>query len=605
MKFKISLAGLKARWKDYLVLFSGMLMTTAIFYMFEAVSTNNAFTTASRVGQNAKFVFIFGSVLLSLITIVYIFYANNFLMSMRKHDYGLFMMLGAKPSVISRLIMTETLIIGVGSTVIGIILGWGLTKGISGLLVSQLDITLTHFHALYVPAIRATFILFIILFLIAGSLNAITFFRTSALQLLKSQQQSDWKPAKKLILAIEALLGVALLAGGYYAMYDIEELKIMSIPIGLVTIVLGTYFVFNSFFIMLLTILQRSSIGKKGLNSFTIAQLKFRIKDYTKILSVVSLLFALALGAITVGIGFQQMAPKLAAGNSPYALALTNPTYKMRSMINNLDHATQTTYQQKVVGKTVYYRQQQLKAQPLKYAYFKSNDVAKAAVKSIGLNELRDPQSEEYLSAQRLQAPQFQSFQLKAVSDDNFSHIQAQPKQLLVVAVTDMNSQSKQLTKIFNLESQRTSSKYIEMLPGSFSIYQQVKGIFASVQFMGIFLGIAFLAMLASCLMFKILSGTTTDKRRFEMLNKIGTKKSALRHSIMIQVFGLFGLPAILGLIDVAFGLQMFEQSNMLYGSYQIFSWSAIAFVVLYLIYYGLTVLIYSRIVVPRTKVEK
>ncbi len=30
MLFKISLSGVKARWKDYLVLFSGMMITTAI-----------------------------------------------------------------------------------------------------------------------------------------------------------------------------------------------------------------------------------------------------------------------------------------------------------------------------------------------------------------------------------------------------------------------------------------------------------------------------------------------------------------------------------------------------------------------------------------------
>lgn len=92
--------------------FSGMIITTAIFYMFEAISTNDKFTTGSPVGQSAKFVFIFGSILLAIITLVYVFYANNFLMSMRKHDYGLFMMLGAKSGVISKLIILETIAIG-------------------------------------------------------------------------------------------------------------------------------------------------------------------------------------------------------------------------------------------------------------------------------------------------------------------------------------------------------------------------------------------------------------------------------------------------------------------------------------------------------------
>jgi putative ABC transport system permease protein len=89
------------------------------------------------------------------------------------------------------------------------------------------------------------------------------------------------------------------------------------------------------------------------------------------------------------------------------------------------------------------------------------------------------------------------------------------------------------------------------------------------------------------------------------MLNKIGARKSVLTHSILLQILGLFLLPAVLGIVDVAFGLQMFVKSHLLQGAYQTFGWSAVGFSLLYLIYYGITVLVYSKIVVPKTKVEK
>lgn len=59
--------------------------------------------------------------------------------------------------------------------------------------------------------------------------------------------------------------------------------------------------------------------------------------------------------------------------------------------------------------------------------------------------------------------------------------------------------------------------------------------------------------------MFKILSGAASDKRRYEMLNKIGTRPQILRRSIIQEVGVLFALPGILGVIDVLFGLQMFR----------------------------------------------
>ncbi len=105
--------------------------------MFEAISTNDKFTTNSPVGQNAKVVFIFGSILLAIITLVYVFYANNFLMSMRKHDYGLFMMLGAKSGVISKLIILETIVIGLVSTLVGIVFGIGVTQILSDFLAMR------------------------------------------------------------------------------------------------------------------------------------------------------------------------------------------------------------------------------------------------------------------------------------------------------------------------------------------------------------------------------------------------------------------------------------------------------------------------------------
>ena len=605
MLFKISLSGVKARWKDYLVLFSGMMITTAIFYMFEAISTNDKFTTNSPVGQNAKVVFIFGSVLLAIITLVYVFYANNFLMSMRKHDYGLFMMLGAKSGVISKLIILETIVIGLVSTLVGIVFGIGVTQILSDFLGNALHISLTNFSAFYMPAVWTTIIMFLVLFVIAGVLNARTFVKTSALQLLRSGQQSDWKQPKTSHLMIQAILGIVLLAGGYYALYDIMRLKIMAIAIGLVTIVLGTYFVFNSFFVMLLEWLQRSKMSSKGLNSFTLAQLKFRIRDYTKILSVVSLLFALALGAITVGVGFQNMVPKLAEGNGYYSVALTNPTAKQGSLIGQIKGKSTVTYQQKVDSQTkhVYYRADQLKQQPMKYAHFTNQAQLKSKVSNASLKDFKDVNSDPYQALSSLQAPTIQSYKIRVVSAQTFSQINAKTNALFLVRAHDMDAASPQLTKITELQQKQYHVKDLQM--GSFTMYQLLKGVFGSLEFMGIFLGIAFLAMLASCLMFKILSGTASDKIRFDMLNKIGTRRSVLNHSILAQILGLFALPAVLGIIDVAFGLQMFVQGHLLTSAYQTFGVTTIGFVILYLIYFVVTVLIYSKIVVPKTKVER
>ena len=95
---KLAFTGIKSRLRDYLVLFTGLIISSAVFYMFETLATNSSFLSSSTNGMDsASFIFQFGSVLLTIISLVYIFYANSFLLSMRQHDYGIFMMLGANP----------------------------------------------------------------------------------------------------------------------------------------------------------------------------------------------------------------------------------------------------------------------------------------------------------------------------------------------------------------------------------------------------------------------------------------------------------------------------------------------------------------------------
>ena len=67
-----------------------------------------------------------------------------------------------------------------------------------------------------------------------------------------------------------------------------------------------------------------------------------------------------------------------------------------------------------------------------------------------------------------------------------------------------------------------------------------------------------FLAMMASCLMFKILSGATKDIGRYEMLRKMGVRKELLIKSMYKELGIVFLFPAILGLIHVLVGMNVF-----------------------------------------------
>src|SRR5690625_2939188 len=88
-------------------------------------------------------------------------------------------------------------------------------------------------------------------------------------------------------------------------MFNVARFMHFGVIIAAVTITIGTYLIFISFLPYFVKKLKGiRSLNEKGINSFTLAQLRFRILNLTKVLGTVAMLIALGLGAMTAGISF-------------------------------------------------------------------------------------------------------------------------------------------------------------------------------------------------------------------------------------------------------------------------------------------------------------
>src|SRR5699024_6223582 len=117
----------------------------------------------------------------------------------------------------------------------------------------------------------------------------------------------------------------------------------------------------------------------------------------------------------------------------------------------------------------------------------------------------------------------------------------------------DFLAHIKEWKKLDELESEKADD-----ILSKYEIYNNFYTVASGTVFMGFFLGVAFLAMMASSLMFKILSGATTDINRYEMLRKIGVSRELLTKSIYKELFIVFLAPAIIGMVHVLIGMNMF-----------------------------------------------
>ena len=600
MIWKLSVTGIRNRLKDYLVLFSGLIVASMIFYMFLSIATNPVFISKDVYGREAylNYIFTFGIILLVIITSVYLIYANSFLLSMRKHDYGMYMMLGAKSTRIGLLIFCETLLTGFLAVLLGITLGLGLTTIVTKVLVGKLGLEITHYKAILPSAIIGTLLFFVIIFLLGALGNMRKLTHTPVIDLLHEDQTPINLNHHPVLRGIEAICGVLLLAVGYYVMTLPTNYIYLLIPTALVTIIVGSFFVFNGVFTAIINyLLNKKSFSYRGINEFTLGQLKFRLQSYTKILTMISILFALALGAITVGLNFGSMKDEAQKGIY-YDATIISQTPAVKKAEAKLTITNKQTYHYKEKGMHLYFNRAEFNKQPLKEmaVYFHDNQDNSPTykVKTLATAKLDKPQTTENSIFSQM-VPNGLPKKIHLVSPKRWLSIDGQEKFVSYINVKDfvhdfpvINQIQKQQLR----ENRDYKDTYLNSKP---YYYSNVLGFTSAFEFMGFFLGIAFLTMLASTLMFKVLSGAASDKVRYQMLHEIGARQGLLRSSIRKEIGTLFTMPAILGIVDVLCGLQLFR--SLLKAPYHNIWIPFTIFIVLYLGYYLLTVTLYEKIV--------
>ena len=528
------------------------------------------------------------------------------------------MMLGARTSKIGRLIFAETLVVGLLATLLGTVLGVGLTQGVSSVLISQLGLQIHKFVGFYLPALLWTIAFFAILFFLAAFWNRHKLVKSNVINLLHEDQKPVKLHRNKLWKFIEAILGIALLAIGYWAMMHAAKLGTKTIPIAFFTIVFGSYFTFDSFFTEIIDLLRKNLAYKyKKLHSFTLGQLKFRLSDYTRILSTVSLLFALALGAITVGLNFNNMTEQ-SMQSTYYDVVLYGHNKKVDNQLKKVSVKSTTTVDYKMVvegkGKektrVLYIPKNQLENNKIMYQrYSRKNGMNHYDTRRITVNDLKNKKSSPVNDAeyQLMSLTPYAGAQVKVVSQNQYNQVNAKENKIELLRVNNFRSNFNNVEKLQNLSAtQMMSSPKVDKdainvnLSNSKSAqYRLVSSMTSGFEFMGFFLGLAFLAMLASTLMFKVLSGANSDKPRYQMLWKVGTRKSLLKASIAKEIGILFALPAALGVVDVLFGLQLFK-SILGMNTYDKLWIPFTIFGVLYVLYYLLTVVLYQHIVLQK-----
>ncbi|SCC60810.1 Uncharacterized protein BW664_04897 [Bacillus mycoides] len=190
------------------------------------------------------------------------------------------------------------------------------------------------------------------------------------------------------------------------------------------------------------------------------------------------------------------------------------------------------------------------------------------------------------------------SQKIQIVDQKMYDGIQGKEEIIMLGKTDNFITYKEEWKKIDELELARYKDMKEVHLLSKYMLYEGYYSTYSGTVFMGFFLGIAFLAMLASCLMFKILSGASKDIIRYQMLRKIGVRYELLTKSIYKELLLVFLFPAIVGIMHVLVGMSMF--SFLIDNPYFRIWLPIIIFLVIYVFYYFITVQLYKKIVLPK-----
>ncbi|HDR4895288.1 TPA: ABC transporter permease [Bacillus cereus] len=608
MIFKLSMSGLKSKLNDYIVLLVGLVMSISIFYMFQTLALNEAFVNNNGPIRSTGMIFQVGSYLLGIITFFYVLYANSFLMSLRQKEFGMYMMLGAKKQKITFLMFVETIIIGAVSLVVGITIGIGLSQGIGKLLMKQLDFTASGYQAFYVPSMLVTCMFFLVLFMLSAIMNSVKLSHISVLQLVNADASAERTMIKGKWTGIVSILAIILLGSGYVSMIYMNKLKEQGPLIAMLTTTAGTYMLFTSFLPLIIKKLKNNKrYSEKGLNAFTFAQLNFRINSLSRVLATVAMLVALGAGAISGGMAFKNNVIKSTEALEIYDTVIHNPTAEEMNILDGIQFKEKNKYHYKVDDKYVYYLKEDLeKKRPLVQAEDKGKVKRVSENLPLGATSVKVEENAHTIPTEWHRAlislqPTYLNYidKVKKIVDQKmYDKIPGKENTVVIGKTNNFITYLDKWKKIEELQLVKYKDITVENIFSKYRIYTSIYASASGTVFMGFFLGIAFLAMMASCLMFKILSGSSKDIVRYEMLSKIGVRHELLAKSIYKEIFLVFLFPGIIGMIHVLLGMKIF--GLILIDPYFRIWLPILIFLIIYSIYYFITVQLYKRIVLPK-----
>jgi bacitracin transport system permease protein len=546
------------------------------------------------------------SVLLVAIVSIFLLYANNIFIKRRSKEIGLFQLIGMTKNRIFRILTAENFILYFGSLIVGIFVGFSVSKLIIMILFKTIGVDAIATLYFSYKALIQTLIVFFVIYLFIMLMNFVFIQRQCILSLFRVTSMTEGKVKKVSFLEmIIGIIGIISIILGYYISSKLfsgdfstinQLFSAMVIILG--SVIIGTYLFYKGSVSFIFNIIRKKKQGYLNINEvLSLSSIMFRMKSNAVLLTIITTVSGLAIGLLSLSYISYYSAEKSAEIYVPADFSMTNiqdaELFKEALTANNMLYTDKIidVIQVAVNVKNIMNTNLEELNANFDPSSMTMPVISERAVENIHLSagetlftgtsgilqnfmSMKDSGSIELKGQHEVIPQQYKGSDTNAPVSGYFT------SGGLPVAIVD-ETIFERLKKDLNPAIQKASSVYIgidmkdnanvkaanklfsEMGFGSKPSYDsQLEMSNNQKQNMGLimfivgFLGLTFLITSGCILYFKQMDESEDEKSNYTILRKLGFTQGDLLQGIQVKQVFNFGIPLVVGLLHSYFAVQ-------------------------------------------------
>ena len=561
------------------------------------------------------------------------------------------MTLGMGKGKISKILIIETVLVGIISLIGGILLGIVLSQGLSIFTSKLFDVSMSEYKFIFSSkAMIKTILYFGLIFILVTILNSFTISKYKIIDLLNySKKSEDIKIKSSIIYIFIFIIAVLCLIVAYKTIINNGLELNYKFSLSIILGIIGTVLVFFSLAGFGVNIIKKSkSIYFKDLNIFIVKQLNSKINTNFISMSVICLMLFITIVMLSTGLSFKNALEKSLEETTPFDATATmyyDSEYQndiestLKELNFNLDdNEKYAYYNEYIINETLSKSLDKYINENQKKELSKVDSYNIYAIKESEYNKVMELENEEKVNLNNgeILITSNNDKVIKPLNDilkennkidlnnkvytiknnkvvtvstrttnfaDNFISIIVKDNE-----INNLNAtlSANYLNINYNSNNRYKSEEKFDKLFKSFfngeikndkvgfiigytkdQIYAGNKGMTTIFIFVGIYLGIVFLISSMAVLSLQQLSEASDSIDRYKSLKRIGANERMINKTIFIQTLLYFALPLVLAFIHSIVAIDVISDFISVFGNPNIATSSIITGLIFIVIYMG------------------